>query len=373
MMAKWMSALVLLAGIGACQSAQPRPEPADQGKNDPDNIDPEAMRRYSKNLQQYIDAMLLCGSTLAADWEEAKRRFDVLHPFLVFKEDPDLIREFKAGSVAARKELARRGAILRSVLVFSSGPYDRGKWEEARKVLMDSGEAGQVLLAQTLLQMLLNGQNQEIWVHVRFALVESGPVALETTTGLAKELAAAVPAETAIFKQDDLVQVFMVLLSFGDAGRVHVEELSRSAKLNVRRSVARAIGESKDGSGLPTLLRLLRDPDWMVRMTAAKALGQLASVRSTAGPALVGHLSSERDGQVFRSTLRALGDLMYVESIPDLVKVLEVPSRDTIDAAMQSLYILTGEKFLRKEDWMTWYRTRYPEWLAKRKSKLGPK
>lgn len=370
-MSKVLSALVLVIGIGACQGGSThRPDPADK---DADSIDPEVMRRYGRNLQEYIDAMLLCGSTLAADWEEAKRRFDVLHPFLVFKEDPDLIRQFKAGSVEARKELARRGSILRSVLVFSSGPYDRGRWEDARKVLMDSGEAGQVLLVTTLLKMLLNGQHQETWMHIRFALAESGPIALETASGLARELAAAAPADTAIFKMDDLVQVFMVLVSFGDGGRVHLEELSKSGKVNVRRSVARAIGESKDGSGVQILIRLLTDSDWMVRMTAANAMGQMTSVRTTAGPALMDRLTKERDGLVFRTTLRALGDLLYVDAIPELMKVLEVPSRETVDVAMQSLYILTGEKFLRKEDWMTWYRTRYPDWLAKRKSKIGPK
>lgn len=372
-MAKAMSALILLLAMGACQNSGPKPDPADKGENDPDSIDPEVMRQYSRNLQQYIDAMLLCGSTLAADWEEAKRRFDVLHPFLVFKEDPELIRSFKAGSETARKELARRGTILRSVLVFSSGPYDRAKWEDARKVLMDSGEAGQVLLATTLLKMLLNGQNQEIWMHVRFALAESGPIALETAAGLAKELAAAVPADTAIFKMDDLVQVMMVLISFGDGGRVHLEELSRSAKGNVRRSVARALGESKDGSGVQILIRLLQDSDWMVRMTAANAMGQMGSVRSTAGPALLDRLTKERDGLVFRTTTRALGDLLYAEAIPELMKVLEVPSRETVEVAMQALYIITGEKFLRREEWANWYRTRYADWLAKRKSKIGPK
>jgi hypothetical protein len=371
MMGKSFACLALLLALASCQGGA---DPArEKDGRDQEAVDPEVLKQYSRNLQQYIDALLLCGSTLAADWEEAKRRFDVLHPFLVFKEDPHLIRQFKAGNETARKELARRGTILRSVLVFSSGPYDRAKWDDARKILMDSGEAGQVMLCTTLLKMLLNGQNQEIWVHVRFALAESGPVALETTSGLARELVAASPSDTPIFKMDDLVQVFMVLISFGDGGRVHVEEHSRSGKPNVRRSVARAIGESKDGSGVQILARLLNDSDWMVRMTAANAMGQLASARATAGPALMERLGKERDGLVFRTTMRALGDLLYVDAIPELVKVLEVPSRETVDVAMQALYILTGEKFLRKEDWMTWYKTRYPDWLAKRKSKIGPK
>jgi hypothetical protein len=352
------ASLILVLVIGACGGTSAR----DREKNDPGNIDPEVMRQYSRNLQQYIDAMLLCGSTLPADWEEAKRQFDVLHPFLVFKEDPDLIRGFKAGSATARQELARRGVILRSLLVFGAGEYNRARWEDARKTLMESGEAGQVLLCTTLLKMLINGQNLEIWQHVRYALIESGPIALETTVGLAKEVASTTPAETAIFKMDDLVQLIMVIIGFGDAGTPHLEELSRSSKPNVRRTVARAIGESKDGAAVNILLRLLVDSDWMVRMATTQAMGQMTSARAVAGPALLDRVGKERDGLVFRTTLRALGDLLYAEAIPDLIRVLEVPSRETVDVAMQSLYIITGEKFLRRELWAEWYRTRYPDW-----------
>lgn len=354
---------LLLLAAAAC--TPPTAPEKDKAAVDP-GLDPETMRQYSKNLQQYIDAMLLCGSTLPADWEEAKRRFDTLHPFFIFKEDPDLIRDFKGGSASARKELAQRGVILRSLLVFGSGAYNRAKWEEARKTLMDSGEAGQVLLCTTLLKMLLNGQYQDLWMHLRFALVESGAIALETTVGLAKEIAASTPAQTAIFKMDDLTQLFMVVIAFGDAGRAPLEEFTASPKPNVRRSVARAIGESKDGSALPILLRLIEDPDWMVRMSAAQALGQMSPVRASAGPVLVDRLHKERDGLVFRTVLRSIGDLLYAEAIPDLIKVLQVPSRETVEKAMEALYIITGEKFLRREDWAVWYQNRYPDWKKKR-------
>lgn len=354
---------LLLAWLAAC-TGSPASGPA-KGANIPAAIDAEMMRQYTRNLQQYIDALLLCGSTLASDWEQAKRQFDLLHPFLVFKEDPDLIRQFKGGSESARRELARRGVILRSVLVFGSGPYDRAKWEEARKTLMDAGEAGQVLLATTLLKLLLNGQLQEIWPHVRFTLAESGPLALETSAGLAKQLSDEMPADAAIFRMDDLIQVLMVIISFGDAGRVHLDEVSKNSKPNVRRSVARAIGESRDGSAVQVLIRLIQDPDWMVRMGAAQAMGQMTSARSVAGPILVERLGKERDGLVFRTVLRAIGDLLYAEGVPDLMKVLELPSHDTVEVAMQALYIITGERFLRKELWMEWYRTRYPDWKKK--------
>lgn len=358
-----MAVLALGVGLAACSGSG-----GDNARSKEDSgprIDPETVREYSRNLQSYIDALLLCGSTQPADWAEAKKQFDILNPFIVFKEDPELIRAFKGGSELARKELARRGVMLQSVLVFTTGTYDRAKWEEARKILMEGGEPGQFLLCTTLLKMLLNGQNQTIWQHVRFALVESGPVALETSVGLAKELANATPADTAIFKMDDLVQVIMVVIGFGDPGTPTLEELAKSSKPNVRRSVARAIGESKDGSALPILLKLLLDSDWMVRMTAAQAMGQMTSARPTAGPALVDRLGKERDGLVFRTVVRSIGDLLYVEAIPNLMVVIEAPSRETVEVGMQALYILTGEKYLKREQWQDWYQRKYPDWKKK--------
>jgi hypothetical protein len=360
--------LILLLSLGACSG--PASSPESSRENDLAGFSPERVRQYSHTIQQYTDAMLLCGSTNPGDWEEAKRQFDQIGPFLVFKEDPELIRQFKAGQVAARQELARRGVILRSVLIFSTGEFDRAKWAEARKILMDSGEAGQVLLCTTLLKQLMNGQNIQIWDHIRFALIESGPVALETTVGLTKELANATPANAVLFRMDDLVQLIMVIIGFGDGGSAPLEELSRNPKPTIRRSVARAIGESKDGSAVNVVLRLVQDGDWTVRMAAAQALGQLSSARATAGPALLERLGTERDPLVYRAALRALGDLMYVDAVPELIKVLETPSHETSQVAMQALYIITGERFLRRELWIDWYRTRYPDW---KKRQLPPR
>jgi hypothetical protein len=355
------AALALLLALAACTGSR---GDAAKDPNDPGKVDLNLLKRNSRNLQDYIGAMLKAGSLNPGDWAEAKKEFDLVHPFFVFQEDPELIRQFKAGSETARKELARRGMLLQSVVTLSSG-YNREKWDAARKTLIDAGEPGQVLLCTTLLGMLLNGQNIQIFPQIRFALAESGPFALETTAGLAKELAAQTPADAAIFNMDDLVQILMVIISFGDAGRGVLDEFSRSPKPNVRRCVARAIGESRDGSALSTLLRLQVDPEWTVRMSATQSMGGMTSVRSVAGPALVDRLGKEKDGLVFRATLRAIGDLLYADAVPDLMKVLELPSRETLEAAMGALYILTGEKHLSREKWYEWYRTRYPDWKKK--------
>lgn len=361
---------LLLLLLAACPSPEPR---GDGQKADAPPPDYEHFKQHARNLQLYIDAMLLCASTQARDWEEAKRQFELLQPMFIFKEDPELIKEFRAGSVAARQELARRGVILRSMLVFGNGTYDRGKWEEARKTLMEAGEAGQVLLVTTLLKQLLNGANQDIWPHIRFTLGETGKIGLETTASLARELAQNAPAITPIFHMDDLVQVTMVVIGFGDGGRATLEELVKSPKPNVRRAAAKAIGDSRDGSAAPLLIRLLADPEYPVRATSAEGAGALASARNEMGSALVARLGQERDGKVLEKVLRSIGDLYYHEAIPQLMQVLEVPSREISETAMQALYIITGEKFLRKDQWQEWYRVRYPEWLKKKQQKPGSK
>src|SRR5262245_39597676 len=137
--------LLLILLLVACQTPA-APAGGKEKEADASKIDPQTLVQYSKNIQQYVDAMLLCGSTIPADWEEAKRKFDLLHPFFVFKEDPELIRGLKSGVPAARQELARRGVILRSMLVFVSGSYDRVKWDDARKTLRASGGAGQAVV-----------------------------------------------------------------------------------------------------------------------------------------------------------------------------------------------------------------------------------
>jgi hypothetical protein len=286
----------------------------------------------------------------------------------VFNEDPDLIRQFRGGSESARKELARRGVLLRSMLVFGNGQYDRTKWDEARRILMDAGEPGQFLLVTTLLKLLVNEQFQDLRPHLRFALCDSGKMALDTSVQLARQLAQDPRVNAPIFNLEDLVQVLMVVAGFGDAGRPALEEFVASPKPNIRRAAARAIGESRDGTGAPALIALLGDPEYPVRATAAESAGMLASAKSLVGPALVDRIGKERDPKVLERVLRSIGDLYYAEAIPDLIRVVEVPSREIAEGAMQALYIITGERFLRRDQWQDWYRTRYAEWKKRKEA-----
>lgn len=355
---------LFLAALAACQSP-PAPPP---GAVDPGlpSLDLHGLRAINRTLQQYIEALVLCNSPQPEDWAEAIRKYDAIpKPYQVFAEDPSLFRQMKAGSDAARKELGRRGTILQALLVFYE-PYVREKWEAARRTLMGAGTGGPELLVRLLFTMLLNSQFADAWIHVRYQLVEIGDLAFETAAELARAYAQATPA-TPIFKHDDLTQILMALISFGDRGRARLEEFSRHANHNVRRAAARAIGESVDDGGAGILARLLaEDADWTVRAAAAQAAGRLGPSRALLGPVLVARMTREPERYVRRLVIEAIGEIHYDDAVPQLMAAIDVPSLELATAAMGSLYRITGEKFTRKDQWARWYAESYAAWKARR-------
>ncbi|HEX7896253.1 MAG TPA: HEAT repeat domain-containing protein [Planctomycetota bacterium] len=360
---------LVLAGLAACApkpyyQAAPIPPllPADQGAA---SMAVEFAKISIKQLREYVDALVLCGSPVPSDWAEARNRLDVMHPFHVFKEDPQLIAGLRRGEEPARRELARRGGLLRAMLTFS-GKHDRLKWDEARKTLMAGGEAGEALLCTVLMQMLIDGAARDNWEHLRTQVVETGKPALETAIALAREIAKTIPAETAVFPHDDLTQLFLVLIEFGDAGRGAVEEFSKHEKPNVRRCMAESIGEARDDLMATTLAQYLStDPSWIVRAAAAEACRRMGPSKRLLGPLLTARVGKEKEGYVLRRVLRAIGDIGWAEGVPALIAALESPSLETAESAMAALYVLTGERFLKREKWEQWYRTSYPGWKAK--------
>jgi hypothetical protein len=362
------SLVLLLAGLSACSSPNynqaPIPPilPPDQGAA---AMAVEFAKISIKQLREYVDALVLCGSPVPSDWAEARQRLDVMHPFHVFKEDPRLIAGLRGGDEPSRRELARRGGLLRAMLTFS-GKHDRVKWDQARQTLLAGGEAGEALLSTVLLQLLIDGAARDNWEHLRYQIVETGKPALDTTIALAKAIAANVPAESAVFPHDDLTQLFLVLIASGDAGRGAVEEFSRHEKPNVRRCMAESIGEARDDLSAATLAKYLSsDPSWIVRAAAAEACRRMGPSKRLLGPQLTDRVSKEREGYVLRRVLRAIGDIGWAEGVPALIAALESPSLETAESAMAALYVLTGERFLKREKWVEWYRTRYPAWKAK--------
>jgi hypothetical protein len=362
-----IGAFLLAAALGACTGpkATYAPPPTALMPSDPGAIDVDLATVSARTLRQYVDALVLCGSTVPSDWQAAIRELDLMHPFHVFKEDVALIKDFRAGSEPARRELARRGGLLKSMLAFS-GPYDKERWDQARTTLLGAGEAGQVLLVTTLLKLLIDGTFRENWHHLRYQLVETGKPAFETSVALLRELVSRAPADKPLFKHDDVVQVLSVVIGFGDAGRPLVQELSVSEKANVRRCVAEAVGETRDVSNVPILLGLLsKDPSWPVRAAAAEACRRMSAARKTVGPALVDRVGKETESYVMHRILRAIADVEYADGVPVLLRATEVPSASTVEAAMQALYVLTGERFRTREQWAAWYRTAYPQWRKK--------
>jgi hypothetical protein len=325
-------------------------------------VDLELMRQLGKTHEQYVGALLKCGLATPADWIEARKTLELLHPYHVFDEDPELIQRFRNGDDQARLELGRRGAVLNALLVFPRG-YDRKKWEDARKTLVDSGQPGQILLATTLIEILMNGQFQDDWDHVRATLVEIGPVASETVLSWARELAARTPADTPIYRLEGLAAAGVTLLWFGEKGLAVLEEFRLSPKPNVRRAYAKAVGEAVHIPSAPRVGRMLaEDPEWTVRAACAEALGKLVPAKTVVGPVLLERMKKERDRLVLKDIIESVGHLKYEAAVPDLMVMLEIPSLETSNLAMGALYRITGERLTRKEQWVQWYTTVYPRW-----------
>jgi hypothetical protein len=359
-----------VAFLSSCGERRDEPKEADTPP-----VDLVLVRQMGKTHQQYVDALLLCGSARALDWEEARRQLELVQPYHVFDEDPDLIRRFRAGDSAARSELGRRGLILNALMAFPKG-YDRRKWDDARKILVEAGQPGQILLSTTLIEILMNGQFREMWDPARMTLVEVGPVALETVIGWARELVARTPADTAIFRIEDLAGAGVALISFGEKGLVVLDEFAKSPKRNVRRACARAIGDAVltgEANAIrgaltcaPILVRMVsEDADWTVRTASAEALGRMSGAKALAGRTLCDRMKKERDRVVLKAIIESIGELKYEESVPDLMIMIEVPVAETVNLVMNALYHVTGERLTRKEQWLQWYATQYPRWKVR--------
>lgn len=350
-----------MIALAACAPSAPRPDSRAV------LTEPGVLLEYSKLIQDYIAALLLLNSANPADWKEAKVKLESL-AFGYFDDDRLLIEKYRMGtpeeSEIARKELGRRGRMLDLVLVFSR-PYAPATWENARRELMALAIDGDApaFLTISLLKILMNGQFREVWAPIRYQLVEVGDVALETTAEMARMKADATP-ETPIWKQVDLVQLIMVLVSFGEKGRPTLEALAKHRVWNVRKAVAKAIGDSTDLGDAGILVDYLKnDLEWQVKATAADSLGQLRAGRETLGPILVERMKAERDGFVQHAILRAIGRIQYLGAIPHLMNVIDVPNFETAGVAMEALFALTGERLTTALQWQRWYRETYPRWI----------
>lgn len=351
--------------VAGCGPQQTKP---DDGSANP--IDPAIFAEYSKLLLDYIDALMMLDSPNPRDWADGKRKIEAMN-FSYFKEDRFYFQQFCEGDAVvaenARKELARRGKMLNYVLVFTKG-YAPATWEHARTEMLKLGEGAPEFLTISLLKLLRNGRFKLTWPQIRFQLIAVGDVALETSSVLARQLAEEVTS-TAIAKWEvDLVQIVMVLIGFGEKGRPVVQELARHKTWNVRKVVAKAIGESIDVTGADIAIEYVKnDPEWQVKAAAAEALGHLKAARNEVGPVLIECMKAEKDPFVRKVILQAIGRTQYLGAIPFLMNVLDVPDYNVVEMAMEALYSITGERITTANRWKAWYRDIYPTWIKTQK------
>jgi hypothetical protein len=354
-------AIVLVSFLAACGAPRGGADPADPGAGR--MITPESFKPLTDTYREYVGALVRLGSVMPAERADGLRWLEV-NTYAFFSDDRALIARASAGDEAARIELVRRGRVLDAIFAFW-GKVDLPKWNDARRTICSLGEDARIVLVTTLLRMLLNGQYQSHWPSIRFQLVEIGDEALETSVGLFRAKAEVTP-DTIIFKEDDLVQVGLVILGFGEKGRPAIDEFAKSPRFNVRKAIARAVGEGRVVEHLPLVRGMLSgDAMWVVRAAAAKALGELRPARSAAGAALMEALSTERDRSVRPYIVSALGKLVYEDAVPILIRTLEAPDYDLAEKTMFALCQITGERLLTQDAWRRWYQRDYVRWRGK--------
>jgi len=95
----------------------------------------------------------------------------------------------------------------------------------------------------------------------------------------------------------------------------------------VREEASSALASIGDAA-IPALTQMLGDHDWLVRLHAVEALGRTGS--PTAVEALLSTLSGDSDSAVREDTVRALGEIGHPSAVEGLMTVLKEPSLRTL-------------------------------------------
>ena len=136
-----------------------------------------------------------------------------------------------------------------------------------------------------------------------------------------------------------------------------VSGLLRDENQSIREFAAKALGEIANPSAVPYLVEALNDDVKDVRMRVGFALGALGDTRAV--PGLISVLGdADRDLRLVAA--HGLGNLRDGRAIGPLVGVLDDASRSVVNAARESLEMITGEMpgIGEADDWKRWWKNR---------------
>lgn len=136
-----------------------------------------------------------------------------------------------------------------------------------------------------------------------------------------------------------------------------VSGLLRDEDQRIREFAAKALGEIANPSAVPYLVEAINDEAKDVRMRVGFALGALGDPRAV--PGLISMLG-ERDRDLRLVAAHGLGNLRDGRAIGPLVGVLDDVSRSVVNAARESLEMITGEVpgIGEADDWTRWWQDR---------------
>lgn len=133
--------------------------------------------------------------------------------------------------------------------------------------------------------------------------------------------------------------------------------LLRDDNQRVREFAAKALGEIANPSAVPYLVDALQDEAKDVRMRVGFALGALGDGRAV--PGLIS-LLGDADRDLRLVAAHGLGNLRDGRAIGPLVGVLDDESKSVVNAARESLEMITGELpgIGDADDWKKWWKSR---------------
>jgi len=186
-----------------------------------------------KKLKEYINALVLFETPNPSDWQIAKKRLEKFRYLMSSYEKSLLVKSLQ--SQEARKELARRGRILKLVGEFAK--FKTSTWDAAREQLLALGDDAKALLVNTLFLALMQESRRHLWRSIRRQLYILK--AVKATIRAAKSLAdMAPPKVTHWMNRARLTQVLMLAIELKQ--NEFFVELSKSENKNVRKSIAYA-------------------------------------------------------------------------------------------------------------------------------------
>jgi HEAT repeat protein len=135
-------------------------------------------------------------------------------------------------------------------------------------------------------------------------------------------------------------------------------DAAADADAGVRQVGVRALGIHGEPTDVPLVIERLGDPEWLVRMEAARALQRLHNEDAIVPLMQATTVENEIQAQVRAEAAHALGQYREPRVLQALIRALNDPSLAVNHNALAALEVLTGQNLgMEPAAWLAWIDT----------------